>query len=88
MATGFTLTKIDYANTPSGSQTWMFEYKLWSDPESSYVLISTELVDVDGNILASPPLEVTGLTDGELYYVRASNLCNSPVDFFVQQIQL
>jgi hypothetical protein len=88
MATGFTLHKIDYANTPSGNQTWQFQYKLWSDPESAYVDIGTELVDVNGNILASPPLEVTGLTEGQLYYVKAMNLCDSPVDFFVISIQL
>lgn len=88
MATSFTLTKIDYANVPSGTQTWTFEYKLWSDPESAYAVIGTEPVDTAGNIIASPPLEVTGLTDGQLYYVRAFNSCSSPVEYFVQQIQL
>lgn len=89
MATGFTITKVDFGNTPSAVQNFSFYYKLWSDPESAYVLISGSTpVNPDGTIVASPPLDVTGLTAGQLYYLKAANNCNSPVDFFVKQVQL
>lgn len=86
---GFTVDKIDFGNTPGGVQSFSFYYKLWSDPESSYILISaSEPVNPDGTLQASPPLSVTGLTPGQLYYLKAANNCDSPVDFFVQYIQL
>lgn len=89
MATGFTIHAVDFGNTPSGVQNFSFFYKLWSDPESSYILISgSEPVNTNGTLQASPPLSVTGLVAGNLYYLKAVNNCNSPVDFFVKQIQL
>lgn len=87
MATAFTINKVDYANTPAAPQTWTFEYKLFSDPESAYTLISSSAaVDIAGNLAA--PLTISGLIAGQLYYVRAHDNCSSPFLYFVQQIQL
>jgi hypothetical protein len=89
MATGFILNKVDFGNTPAGVQTFAFFYKLWSQPDSSYITITGSVgVNPDGSINASPPLDVTGLTPGQLYYVKAENLCNSPIDYFIKPIQL
>lgn len=85
MATQFTITKVDYANTPSGSQTKTFEYKLYS--ATSWILISnTAAVNTNGTLVA--PLTVSGLTAGQLYYIRSHNNCDSPPVYFTQQIQL
>lgn len=85
MATGFTLNAIDYANIPSGSQTWTFEFKLWN--ATSYTLISNSAsVNTDGTL--GVPLSVSGLTAGQLYYVRAHPNCSSPFDYFIQHVQL
>lgn len=87
MATSFTIPSIDWGNSPSGNQTITLEYKLWSD--SSWTLIdNTVTVDPDGDILDSPLPSVSGLTDGELYYVRASNNCTSPLEYLLISIQL
>lgn len=89
MATGFVIHKVDFGNTPLAVQNFSFYYKLWSAPESSYILISaSEPVNTDGTLQASPPVTVTGLVAGQLYYLKAANNCNSPVDFFVKQVQL
>lgn len=89
MATGFTVNKVFFGNTPAAVQNFSFYYKLWSDPESAYTLISaSEPVNTDGTLQASPPLTVTGLTAGNLYYLKAANNCDSPVDFFVKPVQL
>lgn len=86
---GFIIDKVNYANIATAGQTFSFWYKLWSDPESSYVLIDSGVtVDADGNITVSPLPSVTGLTEGELYYLRAANECNSPLDYFTVEIQL
>ncbi len=87
MATSFTINKLDWANIPVAAQTWSFEYKLFSDPDSSYILLSSSAsVAIDGTLAV--PLTASGLTAGQLYYVRAYNNCSSPPEMFVQQIQL
>ena len=84
MATQFTITKIDYANLPSGGQTWSFYYKLFSDPDSAYVLISNSAgVGADGTLAV--PLTVTGLTPGTVYYILAVG-CGSPAPMYIQQV--
>lgn len=84
MATGFTIQKIDYANTPSGVISWTFRYKLYN--ATSYILISNSaLVNTDGTLLS--PLTVTGLTPGQLYYIQGYSNCDSPVQPFIQQVQ-
>lgn len=84
MATGFTIEKVDYSNTPTGVLTWTFEFKLFS--ATSYTLISNSaLVNTDGTLLS--PLPVTGLTAGQLYYIRGSANCTSPVETFLQMVQ-
>lgn len=87
MATSFKISSVDYANPASGSQFFTFEYKLWSDSSWTVITASVPVLS-DGTISASPELEVTGLVDGELYYVRGANLCNSPLIYYIQEIQL
>lgn len=82
---GFTIDKVDYANTTGTVQTWRFEYKLWSDPESAYALIGTSTV-VSATGALNTPQTVTGLPSGETYSVRAANTCNSPLEYFVKAI--
>jgi hypothetical protein len=85
MATSFTITKLEYANTATTVQTWTLQYKAYN--ASSYILInSAVLVNTDGTLLA--PQTVSGLTAGQLYYVQAYANCTSPIDPFIQQIQL
>lgn len=85
MATSFTITKLDYANVPAGVQTWTLQYKLWN--ATSYTLISNSVsVNTDGTL--GTPEPVTGLTAGQLYYVRAYPNCSSPFETFTQQVQL
>jgi hypothetical protein len=87
MATSFTIPSINWGNPPSAPQTITLEYKLWSD--STWTLIdSTVNVDISGNITDSPLPTVTGLTEGELYYIRASNNCSSPIDYILISINL
>jgi hypothetical protein len=84
MPTSFTITKIDYANTPTGAQTWSFFYKLFSDPDSSYILISSSaVVNTDGTLVS--PLTVTGLTAGTVYIIKAVG-CGSPAAVWTQQV--
>jgi hypothetical protein len=85
MATQFTITAIDYSNPPAGVQTWSFFYKLWS--ATSYTLISNSASVNTSGVLAIP-LTVTGLTAGQLYYIEAYPNCSSPVEVFLQQVQL
>lgn len=85
MANTITITSIDYANTAIAGQTWTIEYKLFS--ASSYILGSNnKVVDDDGNLAV--PLVISGLTPGQLYYIRSHNNCDSPPVFYTQSIQL
>jgi hypothetical protein len=85
MATQFTITKVNYGNTPISTEVFTFQYKLWS--ATSYILISnTAVVNTDGTLVI--PLTVTGLTAGQLYYIQAFPNCSSPVETFTQQVQL
>lgn len=87
MPTGFILNSVDFANEPDSTQTFTFEYKLFSDPDSSYSLIDSGVsVDTDGTILASPALSVSGLDAGTTYFVRATNECTSPAEYYTQSI--
>jgi hypothetical protein len=80
MATEITISKINWGNQPTAAQTVTLEYKLWSS--STWTVIDTGVnVDVDGDILDSPLPGVTGLTENELYYVRAYNECSSPIEY-------
>lgn len=89
MATGFTIDKVDFGNAPLATAHFSFYYKLWSDPNSAYILITGSVpVLPDGTVVSSPPLHVTGLVAGQLYYLKGANNCDSPVDFFVKPIQL
>lgn len=84
MPTQFTITKVEYGNTPIAAQTWTFEYKLFNDV--NYTLISnTSVVNTDGTLAV--PLPVSGLTAGQLYYIRGSANCESPAQYFLQQVQ-
>lgn len=84
MAGTLRVPKVFYPQPVSGPQTFLIEYKLWSDPDSSYVVMEAAAVaDVNGNI--SPAAEVTGLPSNELYYIRTSNNCQSPRNYYIQQ---
>ena len=81
MATEITISSLNWGNNPLSVQSVTLEYKLWSD--SSWTTIGTGLnVDQNGDIQESPLPSVSGLTPGELYYLRAYNECASPVDYF------
>jgi hypothetical protein len=83
MATEITISKINWANEPTGNQSVTLEYKLWS--ASTWIVIDSGVtVDPDGNILSSPLPAVAGLTAGQLYYLRVYNECNSPIEFFTE----
>lgn len=86
MATSLTITKLDYGNTPSGSQTWSFQYKQYNQPDSSYAAIGVSAVNTAGTL--ATPLTQSGLTPGMLYYVLATQACSSPALSFIQQVQL
>lgn len=89
MATEITIPSIDWGNPPLAVQSMTFQIKLWSDPESAYADFATGVqVDTDGTVLDSPLPSASGLTDGELYYVRAYNECSSPFDYFIMSVQL
>lgn len=80
MANEITISKINWGNSPSSAQTVTLEYKLWS--ALSWTVIDSGVnVDTDGDILDSPLPNVTGLTEGELYYIRAYNECSSPIEY-------
>ncbi len=84
MATQITINAIQYTNTPSGPQVWSFYYKLFSQPDSAYILISNSAsVATNGNLAV--PLTVTGLTPGTVYIFQAVG-CGSPPDILTQQI--
>lgn len=84
MATELTITSVDYANAPAALQTFSFWYKLFSD--TSWTLISNSAsVNTDGTLGA--PLNVTGLTPDQTYYIRGVANCESPVAYFIQQVQ-
>lgn len=88
MATEATIEKVYLGNEPSGVQSVTLEYKLWSDPESSYAVFASGVqVDTDGTVLDSPLPSVSGLTEGTLYYIRAYNECSSPIEYFTTGIQ-
>jgi hypothetical protein len=84
MPTQFTISSITYTNTPSGPQVWSFYYKLFSDPDSAYVLISSTASVATNGVLAVP-LTVTGLTPGTVYVLKAVG-CGSPADVYLTQI--
>jgi hypothetical protein len=80
MATEITISKINWGNSPTSAQTVTLEYKLRSS--SSWTVIDSGVnVDTDGDILDSPLPSVSGLTEGELYYIRAYNECSSPIEY-------
>lgn len=84
MATQFTITSVDYANAPAALQVFSFWYKKALD--TAWTLISNSAnVNTDGTLAA--PLNVPGLTPGQLYYIRGASNCESPVSYFIQQVQ-
>lgn len=78
-------SKIHFANSVTGQQHLTLEYKLGSQPSSSYALVDSDVVvETDGTI-GSPPV-VSGLTSGVLYNFKWSNNCDSPADYWVENI--
>lgn len=86
MATGFTIDKINYANSVSGPQTWTIQYKKYDNPGAYTVATNSALDDGSGNLIS--PVAITGLVAGELYYVQTINNCGSPVIIYFEQVQL
>lgn len=85
MSTEFTIRSVDYANVPAALQNFRFEYKLAT--ASSWILASASSgVNTDGTLAA--PIPVSGLTAGQLYLIRGAATCNSPLEYFIQQVQL
>jgi hypothetical protein len=85
MAVTVTIPAIYWGNPPTSAQTITLEYKLYS--ASSWTLIDSSVqVDTDGTILDSPLPSVAGLTEGTVYYLKASNNCESPLEEFIQAI--
>jgi len=84
MATQITVNKFDFPVEPSGSSVFTLEYKLFSDPGWT-LQNSSVFVNTDGSLAV--PEVISGLTEGQLYYLRASNNCDSPADYFYQQVQ-
>lgn len=84
MATEFIINKVEYANAPAGVQNYTFEYKLAT--ATSWILLnSSSVVNTDGTLAA--PIPVSGLTAGQLYLIRGSANCQSPREYFIQQVQ-
>lgn len=85
MATVITIGKINYGNPASGPQTWTIKYKK-SDQISFTTKTTSAVDDGAGNLIS--PVTITGLDNGGLYYVQATNNCQSPVEIYQQAIQL
>ncbi len=77
------ILRVNYGNATAVVQSWGFEYKLATAPESAYVSMGTSTVQTDGDL--DTPLSVTGLPSATLYYVRATNLSCSPGEIYTQQ---
>lgn len=82
----FTITSVDFANPASIAQTFSFDYKVWNAPDNSWINIGSSVaVNTDGTLIM--PITVTGLEPSTLYYIRAANTCNSPLEYYIQEIQ-
>lgn len=85
MSKTVTIPSIHWGNAPASAQTITLEYKLFS--ASSWTLIDSSVqVDTDGTILDSPLPSVSGLNEGTVYLIKASNNCESPLEEFIQAI--
>jgi len=82
-----TFSKVIFPNTPGSTQNVSLEYKLSTEPSSSYVMVDSNIsVATNGDILESPLPAVTGLTSGALYNFRWTQLCGSPTPYWVENI--
>lgn len=89
MATTITINSVNFPNAPAAPIAMTFEYKRADEPSSAYAVIASGVpVSPDGTINVSPLPFVSGLTPDTLYYVRQSNDCDSPRDYFIQPVQL
>lgn len=87
MAGKITIEKVNFPVTPTGTQTLTVQYKLATQPESSYVtFLSSMTVATTGVPTASPLPQITGLTSGLLYNVRFTQHCGSPVPYWIENI--
>ena len=86
MATGFTISKINYGNPASGPQTWTIKYKK-ADDAGPYTVATTSAVD-DGSGNLVSPVAISGLVAGSLYDTQTTNNCDSPSTIYQQSIQL
>lgn len=87
MAGRVTINKIVFPAQPDGNQTLTVEYKLSTQPASSYVTFDAAMVvDVNGVPTASPLPVITGLTSGVLYNIRFTNHCGSPSPYWIENV--
>lgn len=80
-----TLENVYFANPQSGGVYMKFEIKRWDEPESYYIVLTASTpVSSSGNLLY--PILIPGLQDNQLYYIRQTNLCDSPLNPTIQQV--
>ena len=84
MAT-YTINEVTFSTTPGALQNATIEYKLWS--ETSYTLADNNVdINTDGTLVT--PVAITGLTDEEVYNIKISSNCSSPIESYVQTITM
>lgn len=85
MPTTYTITEIKRSTTPLAVENVTIEYKLWSD--TSYTLADNNVdIEIDDTLLS--PVVISGLTDGEVYNIKVSSNCSSPIESYVQTITM
>lgn len=84
MAT-YTLIKIIRSTTPVAIENVTVEYKLWS--ATSYTLADNN-VDVNTDDTLVTPLAIVGLTVGEVYNIKISSNCSSPIESYIQTVTI
>ncbi len=79
----YTITKLNLAPTPTVSQLYTVNYKLWN--ATSYTTAATNVsVNTDGTLVT--PLAITGLISGQTYNLQTLGQCGSPIPIFYDNI--
>lgn len=80
----FSIPRLFFPQSVTAGQTFLIEIKKWDEPDSAYVVVEAAAVaDANGNF--SPAPTVYGLDPNTLYYVRTSNNCQSPRNYYIQE---
>lgn len=72
------ITSVAFSFVPATNQTCSLYYKLQSDPESAFTLVSNN-VDVQPDGTLTSPVTIGGLLFNTVYTVRCLNNCNGNV---------